>query len=214
MNTMVQQPAQNAALASATLTLGHYVAEAVKFVDEFDKVPDAVTKLSVLVDLEEHLEDWKNLIEKQRAPLERQRNHAVLVELDEFAVEHDFESIAKMLADLGLIVSSPVRDQVTAEPEFAAEFDTQPKVHPNPKRKVYKFLLNGNHDNYTRGHNGSFTGQKPAWAKQYVNGKVIDHTKFHEADAGEIVAMEALVQAELDSYKPRKAKGAAALPKQ
>jgi hypothetical protein len=213
MNTMVQQPAQNAVLASATLTLGHYVAEAVKFIDEFDKVPDAVTKLSVLVDLEEHLEDWRNLIENERAPLERQRHQDVLVELNQFAEERDYESVEKMLADLGVVLSSPVQDKVTAEPELAAESDTQAKVHPNPKRKVLKYLLIGDHDNYKRGHNGSFTGQKPAWAKPYMNGKVIDDTKFRLATADEIAAMEALVQAELDNYKPRKSKGAAALPK-
>jgi hypothetical protein len=100
----VQQSGQAVPLAFNTL-LGRHAQEAVKFVDEFDSAPDALTKLSVLVDLEEHLEDWKKLIESERAPLEHERNQDVLIGLKQFAADNDFDSVEKMLADLGIVVS-------------------------------------------------------------------------------------------------------------
>lgn len=204
-------------LASGTITLGHYAQEAVKLVAEFDEDPDVITKLAILVDLSEQLDDWQKLIDNVSAPLERQRQRqqAGIVGLKQYAEGAGFNSLEEMLADLGFGVSSPVQDKATTVPESATDSANAEKVHPNAKRKVFKELLIGNHDNYKRGHNGSFKGQKPHWCPIDPSGKGHDQTKFRLATEDEIAEMKALVAAELAAYKPRakKTKDAGAPPK-
>jgi hypothetical protein len=191
-------------------TLANCALAIFEFAEKFDAAIDSASQRVQLDKLSAKIAELNAEAVIKRTQIAVQRKAELLDKQKALAIAEGFNCLDDMQ---NFIDYMPIPEVTKAAPESTAESDTQPKVHPNPKRKVYKFLLIDGHANFTRGHNGSFKGQKPAWAKSYVNGKVIDPTKFRLADADEIAAMEALVQAELDNYKPRKSKGAAALPK-
>lgn len=216
-NTQAATPHDETAapLASSMFSLGHHPQDLVKLFAELAIAPDLVTKLSISVDVDECLEDCRKSIENLRGTLKLQRNQEVLAELEKFSVGYGYVSAKEMCVAIGLIASSPVQDKVTSAPESPTDSASVEKVHPNPKCKVFKFLLIGNHNNYKYGHNGNFTGQKPHWCPIDPSGKGHDQTKFYEANKDEIAEMNALVAAELAAYKPRakETKDAGAPPK-
>lgn len=213
-NTQAATPHDETAppLASKPDVFVNCTFSACEFADKYDNATDAATKKAALDKLIEKCAEIQQVIAKESAQIAIQRKTELLAEFNVMAIANGFANEQEMLKFAAYM---PIPEATKVEPKTAADSGNAEKVHPNAKRKVFKELLIGNHDNYKRGHNGSFTGQKPHWCPIDPSGKGHDQTKFRLATEDEIAEMKALVAAELAAYKPRakKTKDAGAPPK-
>ena len=187
--------------ASSTHTLGHHAQEAVDLIAEYVTVPDAVSKLNYLIDLEKHLEDCRNLIEKERSTLECLRNQNVHVELVEFAEDAGFGSIDEMLKALGLVngesptTVKPPSTHEDANGQTSIPVDQQNVNKVAAQRNAYPqapavYQFKSTIDP-TKGYTGSLRGAKGNWVKKHEDGKP-DMKYFCESTADEIAEMQKL----------------------
>jgi hypothetical protein len=192
----LEQIAKATPLASNT-RLGLHAQKAIKLVGDFDNAPDAITQFYDLGELEEHLEEFKKLIENERATLKLQRNQEVRDAFEQFLLDKDIGSAEELWTILGIDLSPSVQDKVTNAPgKKTSNADPFQKVN----NWLYREEHNGGQVDFAKGFVNGIQGMpKQDWHKRV--GKSIDWSFYREATDAEKAQMAAIRNAQLEEAR-------------